>query len=154
MTVDRPLSCSSESSLRGSKKALFSVHWEEYTNKYVRLADCYVCCSSRGCRYRVHHDNCLCVCVSFHSLGMMGLFLEMLWLEESHGQLNRSIFWSETNFASIRGCPDLARTDMSIPDLLLKHPRIFEYKVEAGQSYLTKGKARIQVNKCPKSGMW
>lgn len=39
--------------------------------------------------------------------------------------------------------------DMSIPDLLLKHPRIFEYKVEAGQSYLTKGKARIQVDVVP-----
>ena len=33
-----------------------------------------------------------------------------------------------------------------IPDLLLKHARIFEYKVVEGQTALQKGKARIQVS--------
>lgn len=35
--------------------------------------------------------------------------------------------------------------DASIPDLVLKHPRIFEYKVTADGKDLAKGKARIQV---------
>jgi hypothetical protein len=39
-----------------------------------------------------------------------------------------------------------ASADESIPDLVLKHPRIFEYKLESQDaSYLVKGRARIQV---------
>ena len=34
----------------------------------------------------------------------------------------------------------------SVADILLKHPRIFEYIAEEGQPYLVKGKARIQVS--------
>lgn len=35
-----------------------------------------------------------------------------------------------------------------VPDLVLKHPRIFEYKSESEDSpYLVKGRARIQVNR-------
>lgn len=44
-----------------------------------------------------------------------------------------------------RGMPD-----ESIPDLLLKHPRIFEYKLESEDApYLVKGRARIQVDVLP-----
>lgn len=40
----------------------------------------------------------------------------------------------------------------SVADLLLKHPRIFEYKVEEGKPYLVKGKARIQVGGAGRRG--
>lgn len=45
-----------------------------------------------------------------------------------------------------RGMPD-----ESIPDLVLKHPRIFEYKVSQNEDepYLVKGRARIQVDVLP-----
>ena len=43
-----------------------------------------------------------------------------------------------------RGVPDA-----SIPDLLLKHPRIVEYTVVEGRSFITKLKARIQVDVVP-----
>lgn len=44
-----------------------------------------------------------------------------------------------------RGMPD-----ESIPDLVLKHPRIFEYKLESPDAaYLVKGRARIQVDVLP-----
>jgi len=36
-----------------------------------------------------------------------------------------------------------------VPDILLKHPRIFEYVTEAGKPYLVKGRARIQVDCLP-----
>jgi len=32
-----------------------------------------------------------------------------------------------------------------VADLVLQHPRIFEYKVDETTTYLTKGRARIQV---------
>jgi hypothetical protein len=35
--------------------------------------------------------------------------------------------------------------DEGIADLVLQHPRIFEYKVDETATYLTKGRARIQV---------
>jgi hypothetical protein len=34
----------------------------------------------------------------------------------------------------------------SVADILLKHPRIFEYIADEGQPFLVKGKARIQVS--------
>jgi len=44
-----------------------------------------------------------------------------------------------------RGVPD-----EGIPDLVLKHPRIFEYKLESSDAaYLVKGRARIQVDVLP-----
>ncbi|GFH22558.1 mitochondrial transcription termination factor, partial [Haematococcus lacustris] len=44
-----------------------------------------------------------------------------------------------------RGMPD-----ESIPDLVLKHPRIFEYRLESSDaSSLCKGRARIQVDVLP-----
>lgn len=43
-----------------------------------------------------------------------------------------------------RGVPDTA-----IPDLVLKHPRIFEYKLTPDGKELAKGKARIQVDVVP-----
>ena len=39
-----------------------------------------------------------------------------------------------------------------VPDLVLKHPRIFEYRVAPGQDYLAKGAARIQVDIVPLPG--
>ncbi|KAF5843685.1 mitochondrial transcription termination factor [Dunaliella salina] len=36
-----------------------------------------------------------------------------------------------------------------IADLVLQHPRIFEYKVDETTTYLTKGRARIQVDVLP-----
>lgn len=37
-----------------------------------------------------------------------------------------------------------------VPDLVLKHPRIFEYKLESPDAqYLVKGRARIQVDVLP-----
>ncbi|KAG2485315.1 hypothetical protein HYH03_015988 [Edaphochlamys debaryana] len=43
-----------------------------------------------------------------------------------------------------RGVPD-----SGIPDLVLKHPRIFEYKLSEDGAHLHKGKARIQVDVVP-----
>ncbi|GIL74699.1 hypothetical protein Vretimale_2333 [Volvox reticuliferus] len=45
-----------------------------------------------------------------------------------------------------RGVPD-----SGIPDLVLKHPRIFEYRVTEDGKNLKKGKARIQVDVVPVS---
>ncbi|KAG1672610.1 hypothetical protein FOA52_002090 [Chlamydomonas sp. UWO 241] len=39
-----------------------------------------------------------------------------------------------------------------VPDLLLKHPRMFEYIPEGSAPYLVKGKARIQVDVLPLGG--
>ncbi len=41
--------------------------------------------------------------------------------------------------------PSLSHPDTAIPDLVLKHPRIFEYKLTPDGKELAKGKARIQV---------
>lgn len=51
---------------------------------------------------------------------------------------------STVEYLKKRGVPDA-----SIPDLVLKHPRIFEYKVEEGSDYVVKGLARIQVDVLP-----
>lgn len=52
---------------------------------------------------------------------------------------------SVVSYLSRRGMPA-----ESIPDLVLKHPRIFEYRLESEDAqYLTKGRARIQVDVLP-----
>ncbi|MEW5314326.1 MAG: hypothetical protein WDW38_005834 [Sanguina aurantia] len=51
---------------------------------------------------------------------------------------------SIVNYLKERGVPA-----GSIPSLVLKHPRIFEYKLMAEGSSLSKGKARIQVDVIP-----
>lgn len=48
------------------------------------------------------------------------------------------------SYLQSRGVPDA-----SIPDLLLKHPRIVEYTIVEGQPYVSKLKARIQVDVVP-----
>ncbi|PNW71375.1 hypothetical protein CHLRE_16g651650v5 [Chlamydomonas reinhardtii] len=51
---------------------------------------------------------------------------------------------SVVDYLKRRGVPD-----SGIPDLVLKHPRIFEYKLSADGSELVKGRARIQVDVVP-----
>lgn len=51
---------------------------------------------------------------------------------------------SVVDYLKGRGVPDA-----SIPDLVLKHPRIFEYKLTEDGKALAKGKARIQVDVVP-----
>eukprot|EP00879_Flechtneria_rotunda_P001587 GHRR01001746.1.p1 GENE.GHRR01001746.1~~GHRR01001746.1.p1 ORF type:complete len:243 (+),score=70.72 GHRR01001746.1:169-897(+) len=46
-------------------------------------------------------------------------------------------------------CRSRGVSDGSIADLVLRHPRIFEYKVTPEGKYLTKGAARIQVDVLP-----
>uniref|UniRef100_A0A383VML2 Uncharacterized protein n=1 Tax=Tetradesmus obliquus TaxID=3088 RepID=A0A383VML2_TETOB len=49
-----------------------------------------------------------------------------------------------TDYLKARGVPD-----GSVADLVLRHPRIFEYKVTPEGKYLVKGAARIQVDALP-----
>ncbi|GFR46210.1 hypothetical protein Agub_g7749, partial [Astrephomene gubernaculifera] len=54
---------------------------------------------------------------------------------------------SVVDYLQGRGVPDTA-----IPDLVLKHPRIFEYRLTPDGKALAKGAARIQVDVLPAGG--